>query len=179
LPERSLRRQPSVREPIQDHGPIIAGPWALHNVEDVERFAARIVERKRLDWLQPHERTDLLTFLIETTWELSERYEPIGYEFSQWARPTLDKRVTDWLRKEFFDARYFSEPPELVSLDDSEHDDLGAALTGSGVDDGSYRLADQLRALKARSRRPGRRNGGWVNARLAELRIEVERLDPG
>jgi hypothetical protein len=128
-------------------------------VEDVERFAARIIERRRLDWLQPHERSDLVTFLIETTWELSERYEPMGYEFSQWARPTLERRTIDWLRREFFDSRYEREPVELVSLDDSEHDDLGAALSGSSVDDGSYRPADQLRALQARSRRPGGRNG--------------------
>jgi hypothetical protein len=134
-------------------------PWALHNVNDVERFAAQIVERRRLHWLQPHERDDLLCWLIECAWELSLRWQPNGYAFSQWARPTLDRRTTDWLRSTFFDARYVSEPAELVSLDDSEHDDLGAALSGSSVDDGSYRLADQLRALQARSRRPSRGNG--------------------
>jgi hypothetical protein len=120
-------------------------------------------ERRQLHWLSPHEHTDLLVFLIETTWELSERYEPMGFEFSQWARPTLDRRITDWLRKEFFDGRYRDEPPELVSLeaDDSGRDLLGAALAGSGLDRGEHRLADQLRSLEARSRRPGGRNG-WL-----------------
>jgi hypothetical protein len=138
---------------------LLGRPWALHNIDDVERFASRIVERRRLHWLQPHERDDLLTYPVEAAWELSLRWQPNGYAFSQWARPTLERRTTDWLRSTFFDARYVSEPPELVSLDDSEHDELGAALAGSSVDDGSYRLADQLRCLQARSRRPGRGDG--------------------
>ena len=54
------------------------------------------------------------SFLVETAWELCLRNEPMGFAFSQWIRPTLDKRVTDWLRREFFDARYVSEPPELA-----------------------------------------------------------------
>jgi hypothetical protein len=134
-------------------------PVVLWNIDDAERFASRIVERRRLDWLQAHERDDLVVFLVETAWELSLRYEPMSFAFSQWVRPTLDRRVTDWLRREFFDARYVSGPPELVPLDDPEHDRLGAALTGSSVDHGEHRLAAELRSLEARARRPGGRNG--------------------
>jgi hypothetical protein len=136
-------------------------PVVFWNIDDAEAFVSRIVDRRRLHWLLPHERDDLIVFLVETAWELSLRYEPMGFAFSQWIRPTLDKRVTDWLRKEFLDARYFSEPPELVSLDadDSGLNELGAAVAGSSVDDGSYRLADQLRALQTRGRRPSGRNG--------------------
>jgi hypothetical protein len=136
-------------------------PVVLWNIDDAEAFASRIVERRRLNWLLPHERDDLVVFLVETAWELSLRYEPMGFAFSQWARPTLDKRVTDWLRREFFDARYVSGPPELVPLDadDPEHDRLGVALTGSGVDRGEHRLAAELRALQARGRRPVGRDG--------------------
>lgn len=139
---------------------LLGRPWALHNVDDVERFAAQIIERRRLHWLQPHERDDLLTYLVEAAWELSLRWQPNGYAFSQWARPTLERRTTDWLRSTFFDARYVSEPPELVSLDvdDSERDRLGSSFAGGGLDDSSYRLADQLRCLQTRGRRPARGN---------------------
>jgi hypothetical protein len=128
-------------------------PVVLWNIDDTERFASRIIERRRLDWLLPHERDDLVVFLVETAWKLSLRYEPMGFAFSQWVRPTLDRRVTDWLRREFFDARYVSQPPELVPLDtdDLEHDRLGAALTGSGLDRDEHRLADELRSLEAKS----------------------------
>jgi hypothetical protein len=135
-------------------------PVVLWNIDDAEAFVSRIVERRGLSWLLWHEREALITYLVETAWQLSLRYEPMGFAFSQWARPTLDRRVTDWLRSEFFDARHVSEPPELVPLDanDSELDRLGVALAGSGLDDGASRLADELRSLEARGRRPGGRN---------------------
>ena len=142
---------------------LLSRPLVLWNIDDTERFASKIVERRRLDWLLPHERDDLVVYLVETAWELSLRWQPNGYAFSQWARPTLERRTTDWLRSTFFDARYVSEPPELVPLDadDPEHDRLGTTLAGSSLGNGEHRLAAELRSLEARSRRPGGRND-WL-----------------
>ncbi|MBA2359823.1 MAG: hypothetical protein H0V79_02620 [Actinobacteria bacterium] len=143
--------------------------FSLLGIDDVEAFCARVVEKRRLDWLDYHEREALIVYLVEVTWELSERFQPRGYPFSQWLRSTLERRCIDWLRKEFgrtksqfSDGSYERKPTEFVSFDadDSEHDLLGAALGGGSVDDGEHRLADQLRSLDARGRRRGRRDDG-------------------
>jgi len=152
---------------------LLGRPWALHNVDDVERFAAQIIERRRLHWLQPHERDDLLTYLVEAAWELSLRWQPNGYAFSQWARPTLERRTTDWLRSTFFDARYVSEPPEstIPSTTSWEQRSPKAAWIVVNI---AWPISSGLSKREVAGQVG--ETTGWVNARLAELRRELERL---
>jgi hypothetical protein len=150
---------------------LLSGKYSLLGIEDVEAFAARIVDRRRLDWLLPHERDDLVVWLVEECWRLSLRFSPQGYPFSQWVRPTLERRVVDWLRSpanrrlgsgrtrwKFGDSEYERPLTEVVSLDadDSERDRLGALVAGGSLESGEHRLAAELRDLEARARRPGR-----------------------
>jgi hypothetical protein len=149
-------------------GRLLNARWSLFDIDDVELFCWAIVARSKLT-LTDADREDLVVYLVETCWELSLRYNdqsPKG--FSAGARAILAHRVVDWQRIRFgrtraqFKDRSYERPPVLlVSLDDPDHDHLGTSLAASGLDDGAHRLADELRSLKARGRRPGRRNG-WV-----------------
>jgi hypothetical protein len=143
--------------------------FSLHDVDDVERFVSGIIQRSRLQ-LSYHQTEDLTSFLVASCWELSIRYEPNGRPFSSWAGQNLHYRAVDWTRKEFGRTRWQSgesiyerSRPELVSLDTDDPIDggVGSALSAGGVDDGTHRLADELRNLEARARRPSRRDG-WL-----------------
>jgi hypothetical protein len=143
--------------------------FALYDIDDVERFTASIVQRSRFK-LDAHERDELHAYLIETAWELSRDFRPGGISFSTYAGGTLRLRCVDWHRSRFgrqrwvFRDRIYERPRvELVSLDadDSEHDRLESTFTGGGLDDGEHRMADQLRDLQTRSRRPGGRDD-WL-----------------
>jgi hypothetical protein len=136
---------------------------SLHDVDDVEQFAWHIIERSTLK-LVWHEREDLCSYLVATAWELSRRQDDSRGRFSNWLGYKLAQRCYDWERQrkgqtrwKFGDGRvYERERPTIVSLDDSEHDRLGEPVGGSSMDDGSSGLADELRALGQRARRPGR-----------------------
>jgi DNA-directed RNA polymerase specialized sigma24 family protein len=97
--------------------------FPLHDLEDTEALCVWIIDRSGLE-LGYHEREDLLTFLIETAWELSERYEAGGIAFSTWATTTLKRRVHDWQRGkyrtkwQFQDRTYEREPPCFTVLED-------------------------------------------------------------
>lgn len=134
---------------------MLNGTLELHNIRDVEGFTDRIINRRRLHWLQPHEREDLHVYLIETCWELSVRFEPNGWPFSKWAGPTLNSRVTDWLRREFFDGRYVDAPTQIVPLDG-----LGEAEFGRQADFAADRSPDLVRVLGQRNSGGTRRDVG-------------------
>jgi hypothetical protein len=147
-------------------GQLLGSRFALHDIEDVEGFTASIVQRVRFR-LSPHEREELHVYLIETAWEISRNFRPGGITFSSYAGTTLRLRCVDWHRSRFgrqrwaFQARVYERPRvELVSLDadDSERDRLEASLPGSSLDDGEHRMADELRLLDKRGRRPGGRD---------------------
>jgi DNA-directed RNA polymerase specialized sigma24 family protein len=136
----------------------------LHDIDDAVRFCAAIVAKSNLR-LSYHDNEDLRQYLVTELWRLSERYEPGGISFSTLARTTLRKRLVDWRRKQYgrrrwqFTDRVYERPSvELVSLDDPGLDRLGAAVGRSGLDDGEPGLADGLRSLQARARRPRGRN---------------------
>jgi len=144
-------------------------------VRDVEALCWSVVDRSRLK-LNHHDRADLTTYLIETCWVLSERFEPGGIKFSTFATNTLRFRLVDWQRSRngrtkwsFAGFTYERVQPQLVSLDadDSLSDRLGSSLAGSGLDDGEPRLSDELRALDKRSSRPGRRED-WLGDEAAQ-----------
>ena len=107
----------------------------------------------------------------------SERFdaERTGKNFSGYALHILRQRVIDWDRKrlgrtkwQFKDKTYERPRPQLVSLDadDSLRDRLESSVARSGLDDDAHRLADELRTLDKRSRRPGRRED-WLGDEAA------------
>jgi hypothetical protein len=137
--EKHRRRQAQSAKWLQMT--LVSRPMALHNIDDAEAFAAKVIERRQLDWLLPHEREDLLCYLVECAWELSLRYQPQGFEFSQWVRPTFERRTIDWLRREFGRQRwqfaghsYERERPSLLPFDTLENAELAGALTGGTND---------------------------------------------
>src|SRR6266496_4464581 len=122
---------------------MLHGKLALHDVRDVEALAAFVIGRSGLE-LSQQDNEELLTYLIELTWELSLRYDNNGISFSTWATATLKRRVIDWQRRDggrtrwqFADRTYERELPRFVQADD----DLPASVSDS--DSG----ADVLRGL--------------------------------
>ena len=104
---------------------LLSSGFALHEIEDVERFCAGILKQAGLA-LSHHEREDLLCYLVETAWELSLRYErgDHGSRFGFYAKAILVKRVHDWRRQRYgrtvwkFAGRTYERPrAEFVSLD--------------------------------------------------------------
>jgi hypothetical protein len=105
----------------------------LHDVDDAAKFVASIATRSGLK-LSYHDREDLDQFLLVACWKLSLSYTPGGIPFSAWAVAALRLRVVDWQRQRFgrtvwqFSGRsYERKRPQLVSLDDPDHDRLGDA----------------------------------------------------
>jgi DNA-directed RNA polymerase specialized sigma24 family protein len=138
---------------------VLNGTLSLQGIDDVEPFAVAIVQRSRIE-LNHHDREDLITYLVETCWELSLRYEPGGISFSTWAGATLRNRIVDWQRKRYGRTRYvFSDRvferklPELVSLDADgpSGDSLGDTLGTRAGDPAADRGADLARLLGAGS----------------------------
>ncbi len=133
----------------------------LHDVADAEALAASIVYGSGLE-LSYHDAEDLHAYLVATAWQLSLVYEPGGISFSSWAGTTLRRRLVDWQRQRFGRTRwqfagrsYERARPQLVSLDDPEHDRLGDDLTARGGDPeadcdsglgGLYAARDRARA---------------------------------
>jgi DNA-directed RNA polymerase specialized sigma24 family protein len=104
---------------------VLQGKLVLHDIQDTEAFAARIVNRSGLD-LDHYGREDLLAYLVETAWELSEQWNPDRNHrtFSGWALVILRRRVSDWQRSkyrtkwQFADKTYERPAPQFATLDD-------------------------------------------------------------
>jgi hypothetical protein len=134
---------------------VLNGTLSLHDVRDVERFC-RGIANGRFE-LRPDEYDDLLVYLVETCWELSLGFQPGGVSFSTYAGITLRKRVFDWKRKhngrtrwQFSDHIYERPLPQFVSLNDPDHDHLGAAVGTSRGDPQVDRSPDLARLLGGR-----------------------------
>ncbi len=99
---------------------VLGAKLALHDVEDVEGLAGRVLGERLREWrapLWPHHREDALAFLIATAWELSEQYDAErGITFSHFCYQRLRLRLVDWYRATFGDSRY-GKRPESLSLD--------------------------------------------------------------
>lgn len=118
---------------------MLNGTLTLHDIQDVEAFAAAILHRRGLT---PTE--DLLAYLVEEAWKLSRRYDPrTGSRFSAWAKLTLERRLID-IARQHDDHRYSSRRPTLVHLDDP----LAASLPGSDLDDPAHSDPDLQRILE-------------------------------
>src|SRR5215218_119677 len=108
--------------------------FPLHDIEDVERFCAALLERDRCR-LEHYEREDLLVYLVEECWRFSLKFRPGRGRFSVWVYGSLRRRVVDWERQRYgrtvwkFKDRVYERPRvELVSLDDVSRDRLEASL---------------------------------------------------
>lgn len=126
---------------------LLSGPWQLHDVRDAEALCRTVLDRVLRGWgahLRPDDEKDALSYLLERIWVLSQRYDPTrsSLAFSTYASEILERRVVDWYRKRFGDARYSSRPQDL-SLDElREHLDREIAREES--DEGSVREQSDL-----------------------------------
>lgn len=131
---------------------MLQGKLELWDIRDVEQFVNTIIQRARLD-LNHHDREDLAAFLIETTWELSLRYQPGGITFSTWAGNTLRLRIVDHTRNRegrtkwtFSTHTYQRERPQVVSLDT----ELASTIATPHRDNPTNRTPDLARLLRTR-----------------------------
>ena len=76
---------------------LLSSRFELFDIDDVERFASRIVERSRLE-LSYHDREDLLASLIFECWRCANDYDPSRAAFSTFATYKLRAAVVTWLR---------------------------------------------------------------------------------
>jgi hypothetical protein len=148
-------------------------PLALHDIDNVAGFVGATVSRSGLD-LSWSDREDLEQTLQIVAWELSLKYQPGGISFSTYADRTLRFRITDWqrsgsggrtrwvFRNEDGSRRIHERTlPQFVPLDEDDgepHSELGSTQRRGSLDDAERRLADGLRSLEARARRPPGRN---------------------
>jgi DNA-directed RNA polymerase specialized sigma24 family protein len=133
----------------------------LHDIDDAAGFVGAVIRRSGIK-LGHEDREDLHQHLLIAAWQLSLKYDPDRGSFSSLAGTALRRKIVDWQRQRYgrrtwkFKNRVHERRlPELVSLDDPEHDRLGTAVAGSVLDDGALSFPDQLRALDARACRPG------------------------
>jgi hypothetical protein len=160
---------------------LLNGKLSLHDADDVEGMCWAIVYRSGLV-LNETPQHDLCTYLIETAWQLSLKYEEgrgSTSSFVGFATTNLRLRTIDWLRREhgrtkwsFADHTHTRERPQLVSFDAlAEHDLIGSALASGPGDsetdwneDGAGLFADRDRSrardLAALDIRP-RRRASW------------------
>ena len=88
---------------------MLNGVLALHDIKDVEKFTAGILNEwlhgpRRLD---PWRQESLHAYLIAAAYDLAQRYEqrPRRWSFSKYAHTILRRRITDWYREEYGDSR--------------------------------------------------------------------------
>jgi DNA-directed RNA polymerase specialized sigma24 family protein len=146
---------------------LLGSVFTLHDADDVEKLARRALEdalRASGAHLRAHEHADAVAFLIAECWRISIDFDPSrGLSFSTYAFRTLRRRYVDFLRQEhrtvwkFKDRTHTRVRPTFVPIDSGDGE-LGPALAGSSLDGDTPGFADQLRALGARSRRPGGRD---------------------
>lgn len=100
---------------------LLGSPLELHDVRDTESLCRSVLDRVLRTWgarLKPDDYEDALTFLLEHAWKLSGRYEQHPtMKFSTYCSRILEKRIVDWYRKRFGDARYRQSRPIVLSLD--------------------------------------------------------------
>jgi hypothetical protein len=151
---------------------LLNGTFSLLGITDVERFCGRVVKQSRLR-LSAQDEEEFHTHLIESAWELSLKHDPARGAFSVWVGYALRRRAVDWQRTKFgrtrwkFAGRIHERPrTQVVSLDDSGHDRLDAALRRSSVDRDESGFAAGMRILDARGCRPGRRDD-WLGDEAA------------
>jgi hypothetical protein len=114
---------------------VLSSKLSLHDVDDVERFAARVLDLQLGKWrahLRADDRESAHAYLISECWLLSERYDPTrNTSFSKYAHNTLKLRLVDWYRAHYGDSRHGRSGEQPLSLNapaDAEHNDIGDIL---------------------------------------------------
>src|SRR4030095_237585 len=141
---------------------ILNGTFSLHEMEDVETWCSHIIRRTNLV-LTDQDREDLLTYLIETAWQLSLTYQHgdprFPPRFSVYAGGILPLRITDWRRQrwgrttwQWNGNTYRREAPVLVSLNHEPDTELGRAHTREPMDGTPPRSPDLMRLLRTGAR---------------------------
>lgn len=100
---------------------LLSETYPLHDVHDTEALCRDLLDRVLRNWgayLRAEQYEDALTFLIALAWRLSERYDPTksNLAFSTFCSRILERRVVDWYRSRFGDARYGTRP-DVLSLE--------------------------------------------------------------
>ena len=122
--------------------PLLNQRWSVHDVSDVEALLARALTRSRYaNELRADERDDLVTYLFEFAWKLSQKFDPGRGSFATFLFSCSGRAIADYHRSRYrtkwvFRDRVYERPrPELVSLDDLiDRDLLGGSLgTGPGA----------------------------------------------
>jgi DNA-directed RNA polymerase specialized sigma24 family protein len=132
---------------------------SLFEISDVEAFCASIILDRLREWrahLSSDQYEDLLTFTIESVWELTLRYDPErAPSFSAYAGHIAKLRIADWYRRPrlrttdpggspLFGRSVAKRNAVVVSLDQE--------LTDSDANSGDFkphRLADRLEDASA------------------------------
>src|SRR5215208_5778349 len=164
--------------------PLLNQRWSLHDVGDVEALLIRAVSRSRYaDGLRPDERDDLVTYLFEFAWKLSQKFDPERGSFAVFLYGAAQRRIIDWHR-----SRYPPAGPSRIastngSSPSSSHSTTatmvvnweglskrGAALmrqVGIPASEGysERQIATELQTSKS-----------WVSEALGELQAELRRL---
>ena len=122
---------------------LLGGVLRLHNVTDVERLCAAVLERQKAS-IPASEHADVLAYLIACCWELSLRYDPAKDKkpnFAAYASFVLARRLVDWRRARYGRTRFqyadrtieHERRPAALSLDAPIGDD--GTADGSGRSD--------------------------------------------
>lgn len=144
--------------------PLLNQRWELFDVIDVEALLVRAIGRSRYaSSLRPDERDDLLTYLLEFAWKLSEKFDPGRGSFSNLLFSCSGRAIADFHRSKYrtkwvFKDRTYERPrPDVVPLDDLiDRDLLGGSLgTGPGAPTDGW-SPDLGRLLGARDRQRDR-----------------------
>lgn len=100
---------------------LLGSTLAVYDVRDLEALVRRALDNQLRGWgarLAQDEYEDALAYLITKAWELSLVYRPTpGLAFSTYCTRIVRKRVVDWYRQRFHDARYGEPRPVVVSLE--------------------------------------------------------------
>lgn len=125
--------------------------WALHDVADVEALLVRAVSRSHFAaTLRGDEREDLIAWLFEVAWKLSESFDPSRGSFSTFLYGAAQRGAIDWQRSRYrtrwkFKDRIYERPrPILIPLDDARLDEAVSPGAGDFADGGNQCLAGVL-----------------------------------
>lgn len=133
--------------------PLLNQRWALHDIDDVEALLSKAVSRSRYAvGLRRDERDDLVTYLLEYAWKLSEKFDPERGSFATFLFACRGRAIADFHRSryrtvwKFRDSTYIRPRPELVPLDDARLDEAVAEGAGDFADGSDIGLAGVLDA---------------------------------
>jgi hypothetical protein len=149
------KSRPDVQPSYYAHN-ILPTTLTLHDINDVEAFAERAVQRCGLTEYGYLDREDLLADCITFIWELSQngKYNPALGSFSHTAGARLNHFIVNWKRSQYRTRWVFKDrihertPPTFTTLDNRpEHPHNPEPLDAAGSE-----LQDLLGLQRTRDR---------------------------